>query len=202
MATQVHAVCRNCILGVYMNSLRDAGFRSDICWRETFFEPWRKKFDLFLKTAFYVSKGTFWVKKTFSKFLFFFKLFTTLNEHLLCLARNFRQGYQNWKMQFSSHKMNQKIKLLKVLFLFSKSSELWTNIYRVRGKTFRQGYQNWKLQSSSQKMNQKIKFLKVLFFFNFFRNLNKQLPRLEKNFRAVISLLKIVLYVFRISFWR
>ena len=137
------------------------------------------------------------------KVLFFFQTLSERWTNVYCAWReSFRQGYQNWKRQLLSNKINQKIKLLKVLFLLSKSSELWTNIYRVRRKTFRQGYQNWKLQSSCQKMNQKIKFLKILFFFNFFRNLNKQLPCLEKNFRAVISLLKIVLYVFRISFWR
>ena len=252
-----HPVCQKCHLRVYMNSLRGVGIRSDISWRETFFEHWRKNFDLFLKTAFYVSKGTFWVKKSFFwKFCFFqtlrnfernftvlgekvsgreikiekcsfrlirsikksnfwkfsffqilqnfertitvlggklfgrdikiencslrlknhsknqtsesslfFNFFRTLNEHLPCLAENFRQGYQNWKLQSSSQKINQKTKLLKVLF-FSNSSELWTNIYRASRKTFRQGYQNWNLQSSSHKIKQKIKLLKNLFFFS------------------------------------
>ena len=59
------------ILGVYMSPLRDVGIKGDMTWRETFFEPWRKNFDLFLKTAFYVSRGTFWVKNFFWKFCFF-----------------------------------------------------------------------------------------------------------------------------------
>ena len=93
-----HPGCQSCILLVYMNSLWDVGIRSDITWRKTLFEPWRKNFNLFLKTAFYVSKGTFWVKKNFLwKFWFFFKLFQTLNEPLLCLARKFSAGISKLK---------------------------------------------------------------------------------------------------------
>ena len=66
-----HPGCQNGFLVVYMSFLRDVGIRSDITWRETFFEPWLKNFDLFLKTAFCLSKGTFWVKKFFLKVLFF-----------------------------------------------------------------------------------------------------------------------------------
>ena len=131
----------------------------------------------------------------------FFSNSSKLWTKLYCAWReSFRQGNQNWKMQFSSHKINQKTKLLKVLF-FSNSSELWTNIYRASRKTFRQGYQNWNLQSSSHKINQKIKLLKNLFFFKVFRTLNEHLPCLAKKFWAGVSNLKIVLYVFRVSIW-
>ena len=101
-----------------MNSLRDVCIRSDITWRETFFEQWLKTFDLFVKTAFCVSKGTFIEKKNFFwKFCFFFN-FSELWTNIYCAWReSFRQGYQNWKMQFSSRKINQKFKLLKVLFI-------------------------------------------------------------------------------------
>ena len=82
-----HPVCQKCNLRVYMNSLRSVDIRSDITWRETFFEPWRKNFDLFLKTAFYVSKGTLWVEKTFFESSVFFqnlrnfdRTFTVLGE--------------------------------------------------------------------------------------------------------------------------
>ena len=122
-------------------------------------------------------------------------------------------------MRFSSHKINQKIKLLKVLFIyqtfqnferlftvlgkevfgrdikiencslrlersikksnfwkfsfFSKSSELWTNIYCAWRENFRQGYQNWKMQFSSHKINQKIKILKVLFIYQTLQNFER-----------------------------
>ena len=46
-----HPGCQNYILLVYMKSLWDVGIRSDITWRETLFEPWRKNFDLFVKIA-------------------------------------------------------------------------------------------------------------------------------------------------------
>ena len=65
-----HPGCQKSFLGVYMSSLRGVGIRRDITWRETFFEPWLKNFDLFLKTAFCVSKGTFLVKIFFWKFCF------------------------------------------------------------------------------------------------------------------------------------
>ena len=66
-----HPGCQKRNLGVYMSSLRDVGIRSYITGRETFFEPWLKNFDLFLKTAFCVSKGTFLLKNFFWKFCFF-----------------------------------------------------------------------------------------------------------------------------------
>ena len=85
-----HPVRRKCNLRVYVIFFRGVGIRSDITWRETFFEPWRENFDLFLKTAFYVSKGTFWVKKTlFESSVFFQTLqvfegtFTVLGEKVL-----------------------------------------------------------------------------------------------------------------------
>ena len=89
--------CQKGILGVYMSPLWDVGIRSDMTWREHFFESWRKIFDLFLKTAFYVSRGTFWVKNFSWKFCFFLKLFGTLNEHLLCLARKILAGISKLK---------------------------------------------------------------------------------------------------------
>ena len=92
-----HPGCQSCIPLVYTNSLSDVGIKSDIIWRETFFEPWRKSFDLFLKTAFYVSKGKIWVKNTFLESSVFFKLFRTLKEHLLCLARKFSAGISKLK---------------------------------------------------------------------------------------------------------
>ena len=84
-------------------------------------------------------------------------------------------------MQFSSHKIYQKIKLFKVLF-FSDSSELRTNNYRSRRKTFRQGYQKWKLQSSSQKINQKTKLLENLFFFQILQNFERTITVLGGKF--------------------
>ena len=156
--------CQKGIKGVYMSPLWDVGIRSDMTWRENFFEPWRKNFDLFLKTAFNVSKGTFWVK-TFFEISVFFSNFSELWTNSYCAWReSFWQGYQKWKMHFSSHKINQKIKLLKVLFFLSISSELWTNIYRAWRKSFGQGYQKWNLQSSSQKINQNSIFWKFSFF--------------------------------------
>ena len=128
-----------------MSLLRDVGIRSDMTWEETFFEPWRKKFDLFLKTAFYVSKGTFWVKIFFERSLFFSNS-SKLWRNDYCAGRgSFRQGYQNRKMHFSSHKINKKNQTFESSLFLSISSELWTNIYRAWRKSFGQGYQNWNL---------------------------------------------------------
>ena len=115
-----HPVCQKCYPRVDMKSLRDVGITRDITWRETFFEPWRKNFDLFLKTAFYVSKGKFWVKNTFFESSVFFQTLQKFERTFTVLGEKvFGKGYQNWKMQFSSHKIYQKIKLLKVLFFFN-----------------------------------------------------------------------------------
>ena len=109
-----------------------------------------------------IKKSFFW------KFSFSTSEFWTNNYR--AWQKSFRQGYRNWKLQSSSHNINEKIKLLELLF-FSNSSELWTNFYRAWRQTFRQGFQNWKLQSSSRKIKQKIKYLKNLFFFQKFSEL-------------------------------
>ena len=139
-------------------------------------------------------------KPNFWKFSFFSNS-SEIWTNIYCAWReSFRQGYQNWKMQFSSHQIYQKNKLSEVLF-FSTSSKLRTNNYRAWRKTFQQGYQNWKLQSSSHKIKQVIKLLKNLFFFKIFRTLNEHLPCLAKKFWSGVSKLKNVLYVFRVSIW-
>ena len=118
-----HPVCQKCNLRVYMNSLRGVDIRSDITWRETFFEPWRKNVDLFLKTAFYVSKGTFWVKKTLFESSVFFqtlrnfeRTFTVLGEKVFgrdikiekCSFRRIRfiKKSNFWKSSFFSNFQN------------------------------------------------------------------------------------------------
>ena len=164
-----HPGCQKGFLGVYMSLLWEVGIRSDMTWRETFFEPWRKNFDLFLKTAFYVSKRTFWVKKQLLKVLIFFqnlhifeRTFTVLGEKFFC---------RDIKNENCSLRLKRSIK--KSIFwkfsFFSFSSEFWMNNYRAWQKSFRQGYRNWKFQSSSHKINKKIKFLEVLFFFQIFQ---------------------------------
>ena len=82
-----HPGSQKSFLGVYMSSLRDVGIRRDITWRETFFGPWLKNFDLFLKTAFCVSRGTILVKKVFFESSVFYqtlrnfeRTFTVLGE--------------------------------------------------------------------------------------------------------------------------
>ena len=53
------------------------------------------------------------------KVLVFFSNYSALWTNIYCACReSFRQGYQIWKKEFSSHKINQKIKLLKVLFIY------------------------------------------------------------------------------------
>ena len=190
-----HPGCQSCILLVYMIFLWDVGIRSDITWRETLFEPWWKNFDMFVKTALYVSKGTICVKKQLLKNLIFFQTlqvfewtFTVLGEKIL--GKDIKIENCSLRLERSMEKSN-----FWKLFFFSNSSEIRTNNYRARRKTFRQGYQNWKLQSSSHKINQKIKLLKVLVFFKFFRILNEHLPCLTKKFSAGISKLKIAVFV-------
>ena len=86
-----HPGCQKRNLGVYMSSLRDVVIRSATTWRETFFEPWRKNFDLFLKTAFCVSKGTFWVI-FFLKILFFFQTLRNFEQTFTVLGEKFFGG--------------------------------------------------------------------------------------------------------------
>ena len=155
-----HPGCQKNFLGVYMSSLRDFGIRRDITWRETFFEPWLKNFDLFLKTAFCVSKGTILVKIFFFwKFCFFQTL------------RNFERtiavlGLKLFGRDITIENCSRRLKkpnFWKFSF-FSNSSEHWTNNYRSWRKSFGQGYQYWKLffMSSEYHFEDKKIFLKVL----------------------------------------
>ena len=162
-----HPDCQNCTLRVYLNSLWDVGIRSEIIYQDTFIEIWRENFDLFVETAVYVSKGTLWVKKTLFKSSVLFSNSSEIWTNIYCACReSFRQGYQNWKMQFSSHKIYQKIKLLKVLFFFQILQNLEGTFTVLGEKNLRQGYQNWKLQSLFHKIKQKIELLKNPFFQN------------------------------------
>ena len=81
--------CQNCTLRVYLNSLWDVGMRSETIKTETFSEIWRKNFDLFVKTAFYVSKGTLWVKKQRLNVLIFFQTLQNFERTFTVLGENF-----------------------------------------------------------------------------------------------------------------
>ena len=115
-----HPGCQKCTLRVYLNSLRDVGIRSDITWRETLFEPWRKNFGLFVKIALYVSKmNTFSKKSTFESSDFFFKLLRFLNEHSPCLAKKFLGRdikIENCKLRLK--RSNKKSNFWKIYFFF------------------------------------------------------------------------------------
>ena len=138
-----HACYQNCTLRFYLNSFWDVGVRSELYWKETFFETWRKVFDLFVKAAFYVSKGTLWVKIQLLKVLIFFqtlhifeRTFTVLEEKVFG---------RDVKIESYSLRLIRSIK--KSIFessLFLNSSELWTNNYRAWQKSFVQGYQKLK----------------------------------------------------------
>ena len=148
----------------------------------------------FLKLHSTCPKENFELKTLFLKVLFFFKLFRTLNEHLLCLARKFSE--RDIKIEKCSFRLIRSIKksnFWKFSF-FSNSSELRTNNNRARRKSFRQGYQNWKLQFSSQWSIKNSNFWKI-FFIKFFKTLNEHLPCLAKNFSAGLSKLKIAVFV-------
>ena len=93
-----HPGCQKDILGVYMSPLWDVGNRSDMNWREIFFEPWRKNFDLFLKTAFYVSKGTFWGKNFFWNFFFFNQFLQNFERTFTVLGGIFWAGISKLKL--------------------------------------------------------------------------------------------------------
>ena len=120
-----HPGCQSCILLVHMNSFWDVGIRSDITWRETLFEPWRKKCGLFVKTALYVSKGTFWVKKQLLKVLIFFQTlqvfewtFTVLGE------KSFGRDIKIDKCSFRRRRSIKKSNFWKFSFFFNFSRTL------------------------------------------------------------------------------
>ena len=142
-----HPGCQKSFLGVYMSSLRDVGIRRDITWRETFFEPWLKNFDLFLKTAFCVSKGTFSVN-FFLKVLFFFqtlrnfeRTFTVLGEKVF--VRDIKIEKCSFRLIRSTKKSNYWsfslfIKLFRTLnkHLPCLAKKFWAGISKVKIAVF------------------------------------------------------------------
>ena len=74
-----------------------------------------------------IKKSNFW------KFSFFSNSSEVWMNIYCAWRETFRQGYQNWKMQFSSHKINQKIKLLKVLFIY-QTFQNFERTFTVLGK--------------------------------------------------------------------
>ena len=167
VVTQVHAVWRNCILGVYLKSLWDVGIRSEITWKEIFFES----------SVSFSNSSEIWT-------------------NIYCAwQENFRPGYQNWKLQPSSQKINKQSNFWNFSFFFqilqnfertitvlgekvfgrdikiescshciirsiknsnfwklssfSNSSELYANMYRAGRKFSGQEYHYWKVYSMS-----------------------------------------------------
>ena len=145
--------------------------------KRNFFWTMAENFDLFLKTAFHVSKGTFWVKNFFWNFCFFSN-FSELWTNSYCAWReSFWQGYQKWKMHFSSHKINQKIKLLKVLFFF--------NFFRIL---------NEQLPCLAKKFSAGISKLKIAVFVSKYQSKNQFFEnslfcQLLQNFERTITVL-------------
>ena len=159
-----HPGCQSCILLVYMNSFWEVGIKSEIIYKDTFLEIWRENFDLFVKTALYVSKGTVWVKKQLLKVLIFFQTLQVFERIFTVLGK--KVFGRDIKIENCSLRLKRSIKkpnFWKFSF-FSKTSEFWTNIYRAWRKSFEQGYQNWKLysMSSEYQFEDEINFLKVL----------------------------------------
>ena len=115
--------------------------------------------------------------------------------------RTFQQGYQKWKLQSSSHKIKQNIKLLKNLFFFQNLQNFERTFTvlgeKIFGRVIKIEKCSFRLIRSTKKSN----YWKFSLFIKLFRTLNEQLPCLAKKFWAGISKLKIVLFVFRVSCW-
>ena len=109
------------------------------------------------------------------KVLFFFKFFGKFERTFTVLGEKvFWQGYQNSKMHFSSHKNNQKIKLLKVLF-FYQFLQNFERTFTVRGGKFLgMDIKNENCTLSLQSIMLRIKIIFDCFVsFPFIRNWNK-----------------------------
>ena len=129
-----HPVCQKCNLRVQMNCLRDVGIRSDITWSETFFEPWRKNFDLFLKTAFYVPKGTFWVKKIFFESSVFFETLRNFERTFTVLGdKEFGRAIKIEKCSFRLIRSIGKSNFWKVSF-FKQTLQNFERTFTVLGE--------------------------------------------------------------------
>ena len=161
-----HPVCRKCNLRVYMNSLRGVGIRSNTTSGEASFEPWRKNFDLFLKTAFYVSKGTFSIKKFFLKVLFLFQTlrnfernFTVLGEKVL--GRDIKIEKGSFRLIRSIKKSNfWKFSFFQILQNFERT------ITVLAGKLFGRDIKNENCSLRLKRSIKKPNFWKISFFSN------------------------------------
>ena len=87
-----------------------------------------------LKIAVFVSKDES-KNQIFENSLFFSTSSEFCTNNYRAWQKGFRQGYQNWKLQSSSHKINQKIKFLKVLFFF-QILQNFERTFTVLGENF------------------------------------------------------------------
>ena len=108
--------------------------------------------------------------------------------------KTFRQGYQNWKLQSSCHKINQKLKLLKLLFFF-KFFRTSNEQLPCSAENFSAGISKLRNAVFVSKDQSKNQTSENSLFFKFFTTLNKQLPCLAKNFSAGISKLRNAVFV-------
>ena len=177
-----HPGCQSCILLGYMNSLWDVGIRSDITWRQTLFEPWQKNFDLFDKTALYVSKGTLLIRKTtpessgfFQTLQVFGRTFTVLGEKVFS---------RDIKFENCSLRLKRSIKKPNFWnFSFFQTLQNFERTFTVLGE--KHFGRDIKIEKCSLRLKRSIKkpnFWKFWCFFKLFRFLNEHSPCLVKNF--------------------
>ena len=136
------------------------------------------------------------------KVLFFFNFFRTLNEQLPCSPKNVSAGISKLKIAVFVSKDESKNQIFENSLFFQLLQNFEQTITVLGKKVFGRDI---KIESCSLRLIRSIKksnFWKFSFSFKFFRTLNEHLPCLAKIFWTGISKLKIVLYVFRVSFQR
>ena len=120
-----------------------------------------------------MSTGTFSKKTTFESSDFFQTVQVFERRFNVLGKKTFRQGYQNWKLQSSSQKINQKIKLLKVLFFFQILQKFeWTfNVLgeKIFGRDIKIEKCSFRLIRSTKKSN----YWKFSFFYQTFQNFER-----------------------------
>ena len=135
-------------------------------WRESFRQGYQN-----WKIAVFVSYDQ--SKNQTSGSSVFFSNTLELWTNIYCAWREgFRQGYQNWRMQFSSHKINQKIKLLKVLFIYQILQKFEWKFTVLGGKVVRRDI---KIENCTLCLQSIILKIKIIFWkfckFSFFSDL-------------------------------
>ena len=158
-----------------------------------------------------IEKRSFRLRKlikflNFWKFSFFSNSSEPWTNNYRARQKTFRQGYQNWNLQSSSHKINQKIKFLKVVF-FLKFFRTLNEQLPCSAKNFSAGISKMKIAVFVSKDESKNQIFENSLFFQLLQNFEQTITVLgkkvfDRDIKIEICSLRLIRSIKKSNFWK